>query len=78
MENVNTQVEVNNTPVSRRGRPVGSCKLKYTFRGKRQTLKEWSAELGITYHTLYQRIKIKGLEPRAAFHRARYQRHGRA
>lgn len=30
----------------------------YTYKGKRRTLKEWSEETGIKYHTLYRRLVV--------------------
>ena len=35
---------------------------KITFNGKERTLKEWSEKLGVSYHTLYQRIYVKGMD----------------
>jgi len=77
MMNANVS-EVSQVQVRGRGRPAGAGAKLYTFKGKKQTLREWANELGFTYHTLYQRLNVLGLEPRAAFHRPRYARKGRA
>ncbi len=59
-----------------RGRPVGAGAKKFKYQGKSLTLREWSDVLKMPYHTLYQRIHVKGLEVRVAFGRARYARKG--
>ena len=65
-----------------RGRPPGAGARTVTFGGKTQTLREWSAELGIGYQTLYQRLNKgepannaqKAMRTKKAFLLPRYAR----
>lgn len=44
-----------------------SQNITVTFRGEEKTIGEWAAELGIKYHTLYNRIMVKGWSAEKAF-----------
>lgn len=36
-----------------------STTLRFSFRGERPTLREWSDRFGLTYHALYNRVFVK-------------------
>ncbi len=38
-----------------------STNLRYTYQEKTMTLKQWAEALGIKYHTLYYRVRTRGI-----------------
>lgn len=48
-----------NTRRARKGKPGGNSGEPITYKGKTQSLDDWSKELGISYITLYKRLEAE-------------------